>query len=167
MEIQLSRKFLRNAIILAVVLIAGILAYSAYIAFFTPRESEEKELPIANLDTPALKSLVALYSPNPDQPEQWMENVCQGMTTDGCELFRSLYAPSILARRAQGQGATATVTVQNANVEDFGDGRRIWQTQVEMGKEPIDVFIEVELQENQWYLRRVLFQEETARYTVP
>jgi|GEM_PF-5213625 len=167
MEIQLSRKFLRNVMILVVILIAGILAYSAYLTFFTPRESQENELPPASMDSPALQALVAFYSPNPDQPEQWMENVCQGMTTDGCELFRSLYAPSILAEGAQGQGAKATVTVQNANVDDFGDGRRIWQTKIEMGKETIEVFIEVELLDTQWYLRRVLFQEEATQYTVP
>jgi hypothetical protein len=166
MEIQLSRKFLRNVIILAVILIAGILAYSAYMAFFTPSESQENELQPTSADSPALQALVVLYSPNPDQPEQWMENVCQGMTSDGCELFRSLYASSIL-KGDQGQDATASVTVQNANVEDFGDGRRIWQTKIEIGKELIDVFIEVELLDTQWYLRRVLFQEEAARYTVP
>jgi hypothetical protein len=167
METQLSRKFLRNIIILVVILIAGILAYSAYMAFFTPRESQENELPPASADSPALQALVVLYSPNPDQPEQWMNNVCQGMTTDGCELFRSLYAPSILNGGDQGQDATASVTVQNANVEDFGDGRRIWLTKIEIGKEPIDVYIEVELLDTQWYLRRVLFQEEATRYTVP
>jgi len=75
-------------------------------------------LPPANADCPALQLLVFLYSPNPDQPEQWMENACQGMTTDGCELFRSLYTPSIL-EGDQDQDATPSVTVQNANVDYY------------------------------------------------
>ena len=107
---------------------------------------------------PALASIAALYVPM-NIKDQWIKQVCMGMTTGGYEYFKSNQADALWASQAGHDGSSvgghiSDVTVINATAQ-------VWQAQVTIfsNAEEIKstVFVLVERDAHGWYLNRVLY----------
>ena len=107
---------------------------------------------------PALASIAALYAPM-NTKDQWIKQVCMGMTTGGCKYFKSNQADALWVSQAGHDGSSvgghiSDVTVINATAQ-------VWQAQVTIFSnaeefKPI-VFVLVERDAHGWYLNRVLY----------
>ncbi len=107
---------------------------------------------------PALVSIAALYAPI-DNQDQWIKQVCMGMTTGGCGYFKSNQADALWASQAGHDGSSvgghiSDVTVINATAQ-------VWQAQVTIFANAEEfkstVFVLVERDAHGWYLNRVLY----------
>ena len=108
---------------------------------------------------PALASIAALYAPM-NTKDQWIKQVCMGMTTGGCEYFKSHQADALWVSQAGHDGSSvgghiSDVTVINASAQ-------VWQAQVTIFSNAEEfksiVFVLVERSPNgSWYLNRVLY----------
>lgn len=162
MEITLTRKTITNVIgilLIAAALFGGYYAWSK--GSFNGWLSKTETAQAAPADEPAMVSLSALYSPNGERAE-WEEQVCKGMTEQGCELFRALFADPIWNSRSEGKTVTVAFI---ANVETLEDGSQVWKMAMSDGDATLPVYIHVAQNESdQWLLNRVLFVQEAAKY---
>lgn len=162
MEITLTRKTITKiiGILLAIsVLSGGWYAWSQGMlrGWFAKAEAVQASPD----DEPALASLTALYSPNGERLD-WEEQVCNGMTEQGCELFHAMFADPLW--KASAKEKTVTV-VFIKDVETLEDGSQVWKTEVSDGETSSPVYIHVAQNEaGQWLLNRVLFSQEAAKY---
>jgi hypothetical protein len=162
MEITLSKRSLLKVLIL---LMLAALLFGLYLGW-----SEEiladwlgtnPPAEISFEDQPALHSLSTMYSPAGERSD-WEGQVCRGMTEQGCELFRSMYAEPIWNSLF---GAQASTAVFIASAETLEDGSQIWKTEVtgEKGTQPMYIHVYPN-ESGQWLLNRVLFTQETTKY---
>lgn len=162
MEITISKRSLFNILILLMILavLFGLyLGWSEEILSDWLGANSPEEITFE--DQPALHSLAAMYSPAGERSD-WEEQVCTGMTEQGCELFRSMYAEPIWNSLS---GAQATTVVFIASVDTLDDGSQIWKTEVTGGEATQPMYIHVYPNESgQWLLKRVLFTQETTKY---
>ena len=115
-------------------------------------------------DQPAMRAVTAMYSADPaSEKSAWEDAVCSGMTTNGCSLFQSMYAPAIWAAAAQKNDAAATMLQVADTLED---GSQIWKVNVAWPSTSTDIYIQVEADptSGQWLLERFLFTQEAAKY---
>ena len=161
MEIKFSRRTISNGIgflLIAAALFGGYYAWSQgmldrWLTGPTPQTQPVTE--------PAMKSLTALYAPSGERT-QWEGQVCTGMTEQGCQLFRTLFANPIWNSALNGK--TSSVTFIEI-AETLEDGSQVWKTEVADGETTLPVFIHVTQNEaGQWLLNRVLFAQEAAKY---
>jgi hypothetical protein len=85
------------------------------------------------------------------------------MTAEGCSLFKKLYAPAIWEAASPENKATVTF-LQTADT--FKDGSQIWKVNLAGLHVSTDIYIHVEADpaSGKWLLKRVLFNQEAAKY---
>lgn len=162
MEITISKSSLFKVVILLMIL---AVLFGLYIGWSEEILSDwlgaTPPAEISFEDQPALLSLSAMYSPTGERSD-WEEQVCTGMTEQGCELFRSMYAEPIWNSLS---GAQATTVVFIASVETLDDGSQIWKAEVTGTEATQPMYIHVYPNASgQWLLNRVLFTQETTKY---
>ncbi len=103
-------------------------------------------------------SLAALYAPIENQ-DAWIKQVCMGMTTGGCDYFKSNQADALWASQAGHDGGSvggniSDITIINATAQ-------VWKAQVTIFSNAEEfkstVFVLVEHDADGWYLNRVLY----------
>ena len=160
MELTLSRKSLSNAVGLLLIAAALIGGFYTWSQGLFDRWLTGPTLQAQPVTDSVLQSLASFYAPSGDRV-QWEEQVCAGMSEEGCKLFRALYANPIW-NSAQGQ--TASVDFIEV-AETLNDGSQIWKTNVTTSEASLPVYIHVtQNEEGQWLLNRVLFAQEAAKY---
>jgi hypothetical protein len=98
--------------------------------------------------------------------------VCALATTDGCRLIQTLFAPTVYQVVKANQVKTGCTVQAVRMVEDKGD-TRTWLVEVTLdkpwpGEKPTtQVYAEVTRINGIWLLNRILFDQETARFTTP
>ena len=107
---------------------------------------------------PALISLAALYAPI-ENHEDWIEQVCVGMTKGGCEYFKSNQAKAIWQSQVGHDGSSVGGDISDVIV--INDTAQIWKARVTIFSNAEEfknnVFVLVEHESNGWYLNRVLY----------
>lgn len=161
MEVTFSRKTVLNVIgllLIAAALFGGYYAWSqGWLDRWLTRPTPQTQ-PVTE---PAIQSLTALYAPSGERA-QWEGQVCAGMTEQGCQLFRTLFANPIWSSALNGK--TSSVTFIEI-AETLEDGSQVWQTEVADGETTLPVYIHVTQNDaEQWLLNRVLFAQEAAKY---
>lgn len=166
MEITLSRKTLFIAAATTVLLlgVGGWFAWNnGLLNQWMPTTAAAAPAP----SEPALLALSAMYSPNTNAPENtWESLVCAGMTSDGCNLFKSMYAPVIWSAAQAGKMPKASIAFVGVADKLPNDGGQVWKLSTSNLASPY-VYIQVQQDAamHQWMLMRVLFaQEAQARY---
>jgi len=108
---------------------------------------------------PALKALAEIYAPEGNQTV-WEQNVCLNMTPNGCDLFKFYYSTSIWR-----SGVTGSDPHFVEIAETLEDGSQVWRTKITINAsiQPLFILVEKE-QDGQWYLTRILFEEEVKKY---
>ena len=151
-------------ILLFVLLMAISVSILTALGAGNARTVTEGSTPLANPSmlqdehAPALASIATLYAPM-DNQDQWIKQVCMGMTTGGCEYFKSNQADALWASQAGHDGSSvgghiSDVTVINATAQ-------VWQAQVTIFSNAEEfkssVFVLVERDADGWHLNRVLY----------
>lgn len=162
MEITLARKTITNVVGILLIVAAFLGGYYAWSkGFFNGWLSKTETVQAMPADEPAIGSLTALYSPSGERAE-WEEQVCEGMTGQGCDLFRVMFAGPIWNSMTEGKNVIVAFIT---SVETLEDGSQIWKTEVSDGDVTRPVYIHVTQNESdQWFLNRVLFAQEAAKY---
>ena len=182
-EIQVSRKTINGFVLLVVViaLIGGgflLLRHdptllSRIVARFegaTPTQS----YPRSGLDAQAaVAALTAFYTLDYAEPvDQWQGRVCALTTADGCQLTQTLFAPTVRQVVEVNQVKTGC-TVQALRLVENNNDTRIWLLEVTLDapwpgeNSTTQVYVEVARNNGNWLLNRILFDQETARFTTP
>lgn len=165
MELTVSRSSLTRIIAvllgLAILLGGGYFAWSSGLLnrIFNPSQNAVFT-PAAE---PAIRSLRAFYSPDTTlEQSAWESLVCEGMTEQGCELFRNMYAPAIW-KMAQTKPLSATAEYR-LTAETLEDGSQIWKVRITTDTST-NIYIHVAQDEaGKWLLNRVLFAQEAQKY---
>lgn len=162
MEITLTRKTITNVLgifLFIAVIFGGYFSWSK--SSFNGWFSKTGTIQEAPANEPAIVGLTILYSPSGDRSD-WEEQVCNGMTDQGCELFQAIFADPIWKSSSE-EKTVAVVFI--ASVETLEDGSQVWKTEVSDGDVAQSVYIHVAQNESgQWLLNRVLFAQEAAKY---
>ncbi len=161
MEVTFSRKTISNGVGLILIAAALFGGYYAWSEGWFDRWLTGAMPQTQPVTEPAIQSLTALYAPSGDRA-QWEQQVCAGMTAQGCQLFHTLFANPIWNSALQGK--TSSVTFIEI-AETLEDGSQVWQTEVADGETTLPVYIHVTQNDaGQWLLNRVLFAQEAAKY---
>lgn len=185
MEINISRKTLKKiALVIAVVICLSVgavyLWYSGLLDtdlmnFLAGRKKAEHIMFDLPPEAPVSVALARLYAPDLNQTfEEWQDEVCKGMTENGCNLFLNMYAPAVWST-TQSQPVGADQVDFLEDIEILDDGRHVWKFKVtvfeglegeEYTEKSFTVFTEVvQSSPDKWLLDRILFdQEAQARY---
>ncbi len=163
MEIMISRNSTIRTIMFMLVVMAvlggGYFAWQS--GLLNSLFAQTQNGSAAPADEPAIQSLTALYAPSGERAE-WEGQVCAGMTAQGCQLFRTLFANPIWNSALQGK--TSSVTFIEI-AETLSDGSQVWETSVTTGEVSLPVYVHVTQNEtSRWLLNRVLFAQEAAQY---
>ena len=134
---------------------------------------------------PPLKAISIIYAPDlKGGREAWYAQVCDGMSAQGCELFKSLYGPSLWNALESGLiNPIEAQAVMLEEVETLEDGRQVWKVGFTVLDSPKaretqdvpnppqeisgEIYVEVsrDQETGHWLLDRILFEEEVeARY---
>jgi hypothetical protein len=167
MELNISRSSITRVI--AVLLGLAILLGGGYFAWSNglPQQlfSSHQKAGFTPAAEPAIRSLKSFYSPDTSLDESaWESLVCEGMTEQGCELFRKIYAPAIW-KMAQTKPLSATVEYRSS-VDTLKDGSQIWKVRITTATQTsTNIYIHVAQNETgKWFLNRVLFAQEAEKY---
>ena len=160
MNITLSQKHIRNSLLgILLLLIIGV---GGYIAWRNRPQTPKFGEPTA--DEPALLAAAVIYSPDSAvAQEAWENQVCSGMTAKGCSVFKVMVAPTAW-KKATAQKAPATATYLST-AEILKDGSQIWK--VSVAATDMYVHVAVDPESGRWFLNRILFSEEAAKYAQP
>jgi hypothetical protein len=167
MELVLPKEKLQKAAIILLVVI-GLAALALRVnwggamdglfSFFqSPDHAGEFE------DEPALFAVKAIFAPGTDQ-SAWEESVCVNMTDDGCLIFKAIYAKPLFDMPREGVSATFVKVT-----DELDDGTKVWLIDtIPYAGNPMPVYAHVYQNESgDWYLIRVLFDQETEKYAIP
>ena len=107
---------------------------------------------------PAMISLAALYAPT-DTQDHWIKAVCAGMTSGGCDYFKTKQANSMWASQANHDGSSGGYV---ETVQDITATSQVWHAQLTVFTQEedaaSDVYVLVERgTDSRWYLNRVLY----------
>ena len=164
MELTFSRKTITAVIAVLIVLALLGGGYFAWNRGLTNRTS-----PAPSMSEPAFQAIADTFSPNISAGETtWEKQVCTNMTSDGCTLFKGLYADVLWNAAQSGNVPKAKFTYVNV-AEKVSDTSQVWKLStsdsaqpwlyVQVGQDPVS---------HKWMLMRVLFdQEAQARYGRP
>jgi hypothetical protein len=182
-EIQVSRKTINSFVLLVVVitLIGGGFLFlrrnpmllSRIVARFegaTPTQPDPRQAPDAQA---AAAALTAFYTLDYTEPvDQWQGRVCALTTPDGCQIIQAFFAPAV-RQVVEANHAKTGCSVQALRlVEDKGD-THTWLLEVTLdnpwpGTKPtIQIYAEVTRTGGTWLMNRILFDQESARFTTP
>lgn len=172
MDLVIHPKLVRISIIVLVFFLAG-----TALVFFWPR----LRTPQTNIQpTPgpdviaAVNAIQAFYTMDyTESPKLWSARLCGYTTEKGCEAVRIFYAPLVRATIEQYKVQTHCVVKPIQLVRDDGH-QRIWKLLVTLTnpwsqlKTPTQyVYASVELENGQWLLDRVLFNQEVSHLPTP
>jgi hypothetical protein len=120
-------------------------------------EPLENPVVIQDPNAPAMISLAALYAPA-ESHDHWIKMVCTGMTSGGCDYFKSNHADSMWTSQADHDASSGGYI---ESVSDINDTAQVWHARLTVftqGDETTsDVYILVERgADSRWYLNRVL-----------
>lgn len=167
MELTLSRKIITQifACIVSIIVLIMI-GYAAYSNGLLDRwlAKDMQASTVVTTEEPAMQALVAFYTPDiTGEQVVWENNVCAGMSAEGCDLFRNMYAPA-LWKTARSDPPHATVFFLSI-AETLQDGSQIWMVNLTTAEtsEPIYIHV-VQSETGKWLLHRVLFAQEAAKY---
>lgn len=107
---------------------------------------------------PAMLSIAALYAPA-DNKDHWIRMVCTGMTTGGCDYFRSHQADSLWESQADHDASSGSLI---ESIADINETSEVWHVGLIVfardGEVTSDVYVLVERgADNRWHLNRVLY----------
>ena len=163
MEITLSRKNIAIVCVVAAFLILGSSGYYVWtegmLKPWLPTNVIPSQPP---LDEPALTAVSTIYSPNLSAGNHaWEEQVCAGMTVDGCQLFKTTYAPSIWTAAQAGRMAVPVSIIFASVAEKLPDGEQVWRLSTSDSADPW-IYIQVAKDpiSQKWLLARLLFSQE-------
>ncbi len=173
MELTLSRnKWIAIGITALVVI---VLAVSVYFVSSKGLLSLGARNPAPSTNEPAFKALNTIFTPDVSAGEDaWESQVCGGMTKDGCNLFKKLYAPTIWQAAQAGQINKVSLTfvavqeklpiIQNTGTGIIED--QVWKLSTDNKNQPyLYAQVAQDLATHNWLLVRILFaQEAQARY---
>lgn len=185
MDITLSRTKIKQFSLVALSLITlvgiGLAAWSnGTLDRFLVAEHQELTVAPGSL----LTTIENIYTPDlSGGQEAWYTQVCEGMSEQGCELFKGMFGATIWG--ALESGTIAPIEAQVVlleEVEILEDGRQVWKigfTVLDLSDvrptqdvpEPREItgeiYIEVSYDQgtNRWLMDRILFDQEVeARY---
>ena len=120
-------------------------------------EPLENAVVVQDPHAPAMISLAALYAPAENQ-DYWIKSVCTGMTSGGCDYFKSHQANSMWVSQADHEASSGGYI---EFVSDINDTAQVWHARLTVfmqGDETTsDVYVLVERgADARWYLNRVL-----------
>jgi hypothetical protein len=184
-EIQISRKtiFTSFLLVVSIALIGGGLLLprrdtaflSKIVAQFagtmsTPTQPDPRSAPDALAATAALNAFYTLdYT---ESMEQWQERVCTLTTKDGCQLIQKLFAPAVRQVVQANQVKTGCI-VHAVRLAQYTGNTRTWLLEVTLDKPWLDekptiqVYADVIQINDIWLLNRILFDQESTRFTTP
>ncbi len=166
MEITIPRKTLIRtffyAVLAIVLIIAGYWAYSNEL--FDHWLATDAQAPMSTAEEPAMQALATLYTPDiTGEQITWEDKVCTGMSVEGCELFRKMYAPA-LWKAAQSRLLNITVVFLSV-AETLDDSSQVWKVNLSAADTSKQIYVHVTQDESgRWLLNRVLFAQEAAKY---
>lgn len=120
-------------------------------------EPLENPIMIQDPNAPAMISLAALYAP-PENHDHWIRMACAGMTSGGCDYFKSHQADRMWESQTEHNASSGGYI---ESVKDINDTAQVWHARITVftqGEETTsDVFVLVERSaDSRWYLNRVL-----------
>lgn len=118
-------------------------------------------------DEPTLIAVSTIYSPNQFAGDRaWETQVCANMTVEGCQLFKSAYAPSIWNAVRSGRISVPVSIIFVGIAEKLPDGEQVWKLSTSDSANPwIYVQVTKDPVSQKWLLARLLFsQEAQLRY---
>jgi hypothetical protein len=118
----------------------------------------------------AVEGVSAFYTLDYEEsPDIWSERVCARSTVKGCEIVKGYFAPQIREMVAKHRIKTGCDVKAVRLVDDKGN-TKTWQLLVTLntpwkGLESASqtVFVEVSLEQGQWLMNRILFNQEIHR----
>jgi hypothetical protein len=172
MDILINSKATR---ILAAVLMLALVAVTLVLIW--PRVFAPEATPDPGLSPDALAAQVAVtafYTMDyTESPELWPARVCAYTTEKGCLAVRDFYAPSVRAAIEKYKIQTECEVEPIQLMLDAGS-QRIWKLQVtltnpwtELSIATQEAYAEVDYQDGQWLLNRILFEQEIAHLLTP
>ncbi len=172
MDIVVDSKSVCNAAIVLILAVAGVAASLFIPPYLASRAQNDSEIPSDAMA--AVNGVTAFYTLDyTEPPNLWSSRVCAYATKKGCEAIREFFAPSVQAAVDQYQVQTYAMVEPVQMMADFED-RRIWKLEVTMtnpwNEETVgtqDVYAEVEKEDGEWLLSRILFEQEVVRFLTP
>ncbi|HUI87305.1 MAG TPA: hypothetical protein VLX61_01145 [Anaerolineales bacterium] len=163
MEVTLSRKTLLWSITI-LVLVAG--AWIASVPWrnglFTQWMARSNA---PSTSEPAFSAVNSMFAPNTSSEGAWEQQVCAGMTPDGCKLFEDLYGPAIWGMVSTGKLPKTTFTYAGV-AQEVSRTDQVWKLHTSNAAQPwLYVEVSQDSTAHPWLLLRILFdQEAQARY---
>jgi len=172
MDIVLDSKSIRNAAIVLVLTLSAIAALVFVPPFLVTKSQNNVQIPADAMA--AVSGVTAFYTLDyTEPPDLWASRVCAHTTGKGCEAIREFFAPSIKAAIDQYRVQTYAMVEPVQMMADFED-QRIWKLEVTMSnpwnEETVgtqDVYAEVEMEDGEWLLSRILFEQEISQFLTP
>jgi hypothetical protein len=182
-EIQVSRKTVNSFVLLVVVIVFTVVGtlllrndpalLSRIVTRFegaTPTQLDPRHAPDAQA---AAAALTAFYTLDYTEPvDQWQSRICALTTPDGCQIIQAFFAPAVRQVVEANQAKTGCSVQALRQVEDKGD-THTWLLEVTLdnpwpGTKPtIQIYAEVTRTGETWLMNRILFDQESARFTTP
>ena len=166
MELTFSRKTIAA---FAAVLVLILLVIGGYFAWKNGMINQWLSLnanPASPTGEPALKALSSIYAPNISADENaWESQICANMTSEGCKVFKGIYAPTIW--NAAKVGTISNTTISFVGIaEKMKDGEQVWKLSTSNKAQPwLYAQVAQDPTSHKWLLVRLLFsQEAQARY---
>ncbi len=166
MEITIRRKAVVRTVLYAV--LAIVLTIAVYWAssndLFDHWLTNDNQASISMAEVPAMQALATFYAPDvTNEQTVWEDKVCTGMSMQGCELFRKMYAPA-LWKTAQSKPLHITAAFLSV-AETLGDSSQVWKVNLTTANTSKQIYVHVIQDESgKWLLNRVLFAQEAAKY---
>lgn len=170
MEIRLSKSnFRKTALALAVALVLAASLFAGWKSGLLA--SRQASLPGAAEAALLPATVAVIYTPDLSSGQAiWYEQVCAGMTAQGCELFKGLYGPAIWDALQSGRSAPVEArVVLREEIERLENGHCIWKAELTLTQETdaveqAEIYLEIAYTQaaGEWLLERILFEEEAA-----
>ena len=168
MQIVMHPKVKTFLLTLMAVLIVTIVALVVYNLFYSV-EGPKALVPPPDQEA-AVEGVSAFYTFDYEEsPDAWSKKVCARSTVKGCEIVKGYFAPQIREMVTKYRIKTGCDVNVVHLVEDKGD-TKTWQMQVTLNNPWADlesashtVYVEVSLEQGQWLMNRILFNQEIQR----
>src|SRR5512138_1450228 len=156
MEITIRRKAVVRTVLYAV--LAILLTTAVYWAYsndlFVHWLTNDAEVSTSIAEVPAMQALGALYTPDvTGEQTAWEDKVCTGISVQGCELFRKMYAPAFW-KSDQSKPLNTTVAFLSV-AETLDDSSQVWKVNLIAANTSKQIYIHVTQDESgKWLLNR-------------
>jgi hypothetical protein len=172
---------LKRIVLVAVLLvIAGV----AVVILFRPAWTRSLFAKPSNFTAPSedpsaqavIAGVQAFYTIDYTEPiETWIARVCTVTTSDGCEVIKALYAPTVYTAAQANKVQTGCAATPVRMVEEGTDGKtRVWLMDVTLTQpwpgvqSPMQLYADTVLGEDGiWRMNHILLDQETERFVTP